>query len=635
MKPSQIQDFQLTNNLDNLDNLGLRIQDLNLSKISGPIGGSLMVPKENVIAPIVLMLGERHMEVKNGCPNIDANEQIDHLLEKLNTITVRDNFDTQFYAEMFLNREISNKIKESQDETYINTEFETDYNNKNISTTGLLSMVSKPFKACYYNEIRKKYPELFKQKCKYPNIKWQYNDVRGFLYNNQSTIANIDLLDDAVCNLIVYLAPLSRFYSPDELNNKIEKLNKRIKQWEGRINEPQMIESAKKERDELINRNPDIIVKDFFGMLGLKKGKIRDQMIQVRTDEYREVSISFNNFVDTLELVPLFYLKQFDVIIDKLFFEAEIFKKQIKIKEQQYINNIKINFEKYLNYWYDRLSTNPVYGKVNDYVINLLILIIEFLKTIDDNDITMNGNDVVYSENIHRNFQVIIDYINSRNIDDYINKDGEKDFMYGGVGYLRDDFFVHKNYKTICELIQLETFTKPCSIILDMYFILRIFKYEITKPTLVCCLIGNAHKTNIAEYFKITGDYDVFNFKRMSKNSDTPLFQCVDTISNVTEITDNDKIINNFSIDLYDLLKHQDTLIIQKQQRLNEYSNEGLLINDSLNPFVRQDEDMEGGYKKTRSNRRQKVKSKRRKTKQLKIMKTKKTKTKIRKSRKR
>jgi len=593
--------------MDDLPNLGIRIQDLNLSKVSGPIAISLMVPKENIIAPVVLILGEQHIEVNHGCPDINANDQINHLFEKINTISAVDNFDINFYAEIFLNKTISNKIKNSQDETYINNKFDKEYDETTFKPPGLLNMVSTPYKACYYNEIKKKYPEVFIQKCKYPNIKWQYNDIRTNLYNNKITIINLDLLDKAVCNLIVYLSPLSRLYNeqfPNEYNNRISYFDKTIKMMEKMKKDPSFekgLKTYKKNKEEFMNPNLNIIIKNLLVVLGLNEGKIKDQMITLEEEEYRSQKIPFVDFVNALKLVPLFYFKDFDTIIDKLL-ETDIFKKQIK---QQNIDNIKLNFKKYLIYWYDRTYTNPVCKRVNDYVINLLILIVDFLENINDDDITMNDNDVIYSENIHQKFTPIIDYINTHNIDDYINNNNEKKIMYGGIPP-PGDYYVHKNYEQICELITLESFIKPFSIVVDMYFILRIFKYEITKPTLVCSLIGSAHKTNIAEYFKITGNYHVFNFKRMSATKNTPLYQCVDTINNVTEITNNDKIINNFSIDIYDLLKRQESLIFQKINP-SEESNIHILEDGSF--------PTEGGYKKRRKykTKRRKYKTKRRK----------------------
>jgi hypothetical protein len=42
-----------------------------------------------------------------------------------------------------------------------------------------------------------------------------------------------------------------------------------------------------------------------------------------------------------------------------------------------------------------------------------------------------------------------------------------------------------------------------------------------------------------------------------------PLYQCVDTVNNITNISNYEQI-NNFSVDIYDLLKNQEMLIAQK-----------------------------------------------------------------------
>jgi hypothetical protein len=616
--------------MDNSDNLGIRIQEFNLSKVSGPVGISLIVPKENIVAPILLILGEEHIEIKNSCPDINPNDQITQLFDKLNTISTRDNFDMHFYAEMFLNKTISNNIKFSQDDTYINKHFDSDYDtNKKFTPIGLLDIISTPYKACYYNEIQKKNPSLFNKKCKYPNIKWQYNDIRSTLHNDKITIANISLLQYAVGNLIVYLSSLSNFYREQFVEKTIKEMDRKISMK----NKMKLsVSNDIKNRDELLNPTLDISIKNFFIMIGLEKGKIKHQQINIADEENDENSVNtlFVDFVNALKLVPLFYLRDFDTIIDKLL-ETDILKKQIK---KQHIGSIKSSFNRYLTYWYDRLYTNPIYKKVNDYVINLLFLIIDFFENINDDDIT--GDDVIYRESIHDKFKSILEYINlNNNIDDYFNKDADNPIMYGGIPP-PGDYSVHKKYRQICELINLETFIKPYSIILDMYFILRVFKYEITKPTLICCVIGNAHKTNIAEYFKITGNYNVFNFKRMSKTLNTPLYQCVDTINNVTI---NDKIMHNFSIDLYDLLKFQESLIFQKLHPSEE--NDIHMLSDGSYPTEETEVFLAEGYKENKTykskinkNKTNKSKINKNKTNKNKINKNKTNKNKIKKSKK-
>jgi hypothetical protein len=166
--------------------MSLTINNMVIEKLNGPVITFVAKPKKkNDNIPTFLIFGEKHTNITSSCEShqdntevqtAKVNDQFNEIFTQLNQMA--ETIDVHFYAEHFFDTDINAIIKDdtTTQETVLN-----DITKKmaNIEFEGLLKIVEETKRYCYYNELRKKTISIFKTACRFPNIKWQYSDIRN------------------------------------------------------------------------------------------------------------------------------------------------------------------------------------------------------------------------------------------------------------------------------------------------------------------------------------------------------------------------------------------------------------------------------------------------------------------------
>uniref|UniRef100_A0A6C0I0B2 Uncharacterized protein n=1 Tax=viral metagenome TaxID=1070528 RepID=A0A6C0I0B2_9ZZZZ len=445
----------------------LRIGELIIEKLSGPKIVCLAVPKENI--PMLLLLGEEHSKVTTGCDGVNVKQQFDNLLQKLNSIGEHE--EIHFFSEWFFQEYHNKKIAEL--ESLGNSNFITRYS----SNSELANYIERNNEFCYFNELKKKDIARFLRKCKYPNIIWQFSDIRK--KNDENNIFQvITLFDNAITELIKRLIQCSSI-GEEEVRTKSEFYKKMRNE-----------KCGKKESHELTDINIYEKIKDYFDKFELENDNYLED-----DGDYEYIKINTDELIENIQYLFDFYNRDFDKIINKIMNIKRI-KKQIK----KLTNRIKIKSTsrksvKKIHFSRNSKSKNSMKKKMINF--ELYRIIYNYL-----NNLSQKYNKK-FKENIDLYFplleKIIIFLKNGKSFEDF------KEIM---VYIESHGLLINKNMKKYGRFF---LFTPPFSVLLDIYLILRSFKYKNAK--LVVSLVGYNHVLNMIDFFKSNSElYDIYVF---------------------------------------------------------------------------------------------------------------------------
>lgn len=190
------------------------IKDTKVSRISGPVGFSLIKPKKSIFnefkqhgihLPIMILFGDIHNSSENLCNSCTCGKKgccmavyEDKFLQLLDSIATPE-FPIDFGVEMYLT---------STDKKYLKDENIVKYQ-KETADGSPLSMLGQTILPCYIKELRGK--DLYNKYCPTKNIRWQYIDSR----KNRETY-NLEYLVDSL-EIIHYSDSLRQLVTGDNL----------------------------------------------------------------------------------------------------------------------------------------------------------------------------------------------------------------------------------------------------------------------------------------------------------------------------------------------------------------------------------------------------------------------------------
>jgi hypothetical protein len=454
----------------------LKIGNLSIEKLSGPLISVLAIPKrEYNNIPIFLLFGEAHLKIQRGCDDINTKDQFEEILTELNRIAEHKeiHFFTEWFFQNYHNKKIAElKSKESLGNNFIsNTEYSSDLQNY-IQTNN---------EFCFFNELKKKDVEKFSRKCKYPNINWQFSDIRQI--NDENNIFQlITLFDTALGELIKQLLNCST------IGEKEVKLKSQF------YTDKRNKECGKQEKSDLIIEDIYEKFKLYFDDL-----KLTNQAYELDYDnEYLQINNS--QIIEHIEYLFDFYNQDFDRLIDKIM-EIKRIKKQIK----KITNRMKFKSSRGSRSRGSKTRGSKTRGsKTRGSKTRgsrshsfFKMQIYNYLKTMSDE------YKELYKKNVDLLFplleKIIIFLKNGKNLEDF------KEIMN----------YIELNGSSIKEYFKktknLFLFTPPFSVILDIYFLIRSMKYNNAK--LISLLVGYNHVLNMINFFKSNKKmYDIYVF---------------------------------------------------------------------------------------------------------------------------
>jgi len=479
----------------------LLIDDLSIEKLSGPVIVVLAIPKpkyKNTV-PVFLLFGEQHAEVTQSCDGIDVKEQFEEILEKLHEIAQEK--EVHFFAEHFFDNKHIETIQqayetaqnleilpfssglESEEEikpksvdfdTLSPVDFLYNQRNSSGSPSGLLKLLLDTNSYCYFNELKKKYPEdFFTKLCPYPNIIWQFADIRYSPEKNVDVFQNIAKFDFVITDLIEYLLRCSIQGEIDMKSNDKSGRTFFTNLWNTKCSNA--YDKFKTQLDKLQLRDDGKILKNLTNIEVIES-------LQCLIDFYQGKFNKITNKIINIHRIQKQITKLTKRITGK---PIQIGRYRTTMNNRSMNKNKRVNMNiknQISNYLSTMSNIWNLYLKENiELFIPLLKLIMEFLK---------EGKP-------ESKFQEIMEYVNNNyeKIKDYVNEKIDKKF---------------------------QMFIQPFSSILDIYFLLRSFKYN--KARLVSALIGYNHILHIIIFFKSNKNmYDLYCFDNNDNSYRTTL----------------------------------------------------------------------------------------------------------------
>lgn len=512
----------------------LRIDDLSIEQLSGPKIVVLAIPKSKYrkTIPVFLLFGEEHVKTTNPCNELDMKEQFEEIFEKLDEIA--EEKEIHFFAEWFFDKRHIEKITqqteavenlsllpfssglESEEEIKLEN-FDIDslpppdflFNEKDSkgSKSDLMKILLDEKAYCYFNEFKKGNPRKFIEMCPYPNIIWQFSDIRHDSEKTDDIFQNIALFDGIVSGLIEFLlncsksgeihatskdGPGKKFYRT-MWNNMCSNTYQKFKT---RLDSLELYDDRTEVLIKKLN-NDDIIkaLKYLFDFYGGKFDKITNNIMNIH-----RIQKQLNKL--TKKIIGQ------SVRVGK--YKTTMSKRKVN-KNKTFITNVKLQINNYLSrisrIWNLRLKEDI------ELYFPLLKLIFEFLK---------EGKE-------ETKFQEIMEYVNT-----YYEELNPKNFL---------------------------MFIQPLSSILDIYLLLRSFKYR--KAKLVSALIGIHHILHLIEFFK--------------SNKDLYRLYCFDSIDNSYKATleyyQGNLNVGEFTSECIDMNKayNQDDELIDFDKNIMDY----------------------------------------------------------------
>ena len=513
----------------------LRIGDVLLESLSGPVLAFIAKPKvENI--PIFLIFGEKHVDITKSCDDtvVDQNaivdQQFNTIFTELNKIAETE--DVHFYAESFFNPKINDIINtntSSQVLDNIKSKIEKS------EFIGLLKIIEETKRYCYYNELKKKSLSIFQSKCPFPNIKWQYNDIRNTL--DDTYFHNIGLFDftvNDILNSLLSATTIGYQYAYDKDN----------KSKDSKIIGPM---------------DPTIVVDEnnvrFF--TGLWRTKfltfekkytnftkiLDDASLRLNDDDETLVKkLSDNDIIEFLTYYINFDDNKYDSIIS-----ATLHSYKIEKQFNTFVSRLKLrsaSSKKFKSKIRNRTSYKKS-KKRNLYIKNNFIKLqlknyLYFLKK------SLLKNNQKYILLYKPLFHLIIEFL---------QKNREVNVFIKLLKYIEDNKIQFIEEYDKINKGNLNLFIGLFSFIVDIYFLLRSFK---NNTKIVSSVIGYYHVLNLISFFKFNHKiYDIYVFD--NKADDYKKFiesgnnlgivfnsQCI----NLNNAYDNNNIINAIDISL-------------------------------------------------------------------------------------
>jgi hypothetical protein len=482
----------------------LIINNISFEKINGPTVLTLSIPKrgyEN--KPIILLIGERHSEIEKGCKNTHFNN-IKDLLNQINILA--KNNEIHFYTEAFLKKSLLNYIQNNDCNSIVNMMNEQI---AELTCVGCAQVITGDLLPCYYKDFKNKCENEFNSLCKYPNIKWQYSDLRHGMLSNQAE--NIDKLIPIITGIVKLLY---NYFEERDINMLIKKF---IKKEITKPNIRQLFRlqelGTKLTDEELIllqNFSQDIepIVREKYKTeitTSLEKIIDPNQFLNSLENILRKQKMNINDFKNMLNTYLLLLTGNYNEFIEFLF-QSYTIRKQLEKINILDINEFKNKITSHINnvitnrYFIEEDQLNISKNKLTNFIEKLIYF--------------LNINDIQAFQNLN-NDEIILD----------INK-----------------LMNNNNFIT-------EFFIKPLSIILDIYFILRIQKVT-SNAKLIGSFIGFNHVLMITKYFnEISNEYDSFYFFPNNLQEE----QCVDL--NISYNINKELINQSYTLNLNEIIQ--------------------------------------------------------------------------------
>jgi len=525
--------------------MSLTINNMVIEKLNGPVITFVAKPKNDNI-PTFLIFGEKHTNITSSCEShqdntevqtAKVNDQFNEIFTQLNQMA--ETIDVHFYAEHFFDTDINAIIK---DDTTTQETVLDDISEKmsNIEFEGLLKIVEETKRYCYYNELRKKTISIFKTACPFPNIKWQYSDIRNTI--DDTYFHNIHNFDNILTDILGTLFSASSIGYDIAYNKDKDKHTGVIGPMDPSIDmEGQTIRYFTK------------MWRDQYLTIEQKYGKIIqkiDQSILLTDQQIRIKKLTDNEIIQFLQYYINFNKNEFDDIVDKTIQSRKINKQftkfiHCKIKQNCTVNRVyhyvklkikslktgiksnikvlrysrrkseKVKKQKALSAFienqireYIKLLKDKIFAK-NEIISNLYTPLFELIITF-----LSDGRKLT-------NFEHVMTYIESK----------KQDFTEDYKKIIKSEFYMYMGI---------------FSFIVDIYFLLRSFKSSTKKGfdrKIVCSLLGYKHVLNLLSFFEINKDmYDIYIFDNMN--------------GNYKQFLDSGKQIDDFNSQCVDMTKY-------------------------------------------------------------------------------
>jgi len=473
----------------------LRIGDLSLENLSGPVVTIVAKPKIKNI-PTFLIFGEEHVNITKSCDetvadqNVVVDEQFNQIFTELDRIAQTE--DVHFYAESFFDPNINDMINDTTNSKVL------DVIKSKIEKTGfkgLLKIVEETKRYCYYNELKKKALPQFQSKCPFPNIKWQYNDIRNSI--DDTYFQNIGRFDYTLNTILVSLVNGSsvgyqyvydkdskskdaKIIGPMDPTIEVDEKNVRFftKMWRSRfLTIQQKYDNFTKTLDDAVLRLND-------------------------DNETLIKKLSDNDIIEFLTYYINFDDNQFDDIVN-----ATLQSSKIKKQLNRFVNRMKsIRMSKKKSF-----SSVKSKSKIRRFSVKKsnrdLSIKTEFVKLqlkqylyfLKKSLIKQNEKNILLYKPL---FHLLIEFLRTnRNIDVFTQ-------MLQYIEYNKTQFTEEYNEKM--NTGKLALYIGLFSFIVDIYFLLRSFKHN-TK--IVSSVIGYYHALNLISFFKSNSNiYDIYVF---------------------------------------------------------------------------------------------------------------------------
>ena len=184
----------------------LVINDIQVEHFSGLYNIHVLTPKNNDL-PIILHLGEEHKKIKKPCKTEPNSMDLPNFLTQLNLLA--SEFRVEMYSENFLNYDLLTLANKKKDLTI--EEWEDVL--KKIARAdgdfkGCLGICNnnKNTTSCYYKDLKINHKDIYKEKCEYPNIVWQFSDARKTFFSRHHDVKyNVENTNDVFLDKVVWI----------------------------------------------------------------------------------------------------------------------------------------------------------------------------------------------------------------------------------------------------------------------------------------------------------------------------------------------------------------------------------------------------------------------------------------------
>jgi hypothetical protein len=429
----------------------LIINGVRIEYLTGFTDFDLLIPKY-IYFPIILNLGEQHIDIKNPCTEPNSVE-IPFFLNQLNTLA--SSFHIEIYSEDFMNYNLLSLAKKKDvtldewDKELKQLEHNEDHI-RHFGALGLFNDVNNTL-SCYYKDLKLNNIDVFNSKCKYPNIIWQYSDARKTFRARKFSLYNIENVTNAFQNI-------------EHAIDKLALINDNYYE-----HYPKWLTSRRPEKMDTIEKKYNYA------------NKIINDMLKPKEYEH---SLDLPRIINLLQLILDFHESP-DKAIESILNIPIIIK---QIEKQAYFKLDIIKFKHHI-----KTYISYILGKFKQ--SKLVLCYIEFIK----------GFIIFLKDNRIENFPLFIEKINT-------------------ILFCKEPRWVGPSAVYNVDNTPVQLITAPVSIILDIYFVLRILKNP--RKDLVCNLSGSAHTKHISYFLtEILGFYEKIEF--LNSNPLNHYEQCI------------------------------------------------------------------------------------------------------------